>query len=40
MKFLKISEQQYYKDNMDSIVDYEDIIIPKRATKGSAGYNK
>jgi dUTP pyrophosphatase len=35
-RFEKVSEEQY---NKDSILAYEDIILPKRATKGSAGYD-
>ena len=36
-QFLKISEEQAEKDNIDSY--YDDIKLPKRATKGSAGYD-
>lgn len=42
-KFKKISFSQYKKDleknNIDTINSYEDIKLPKRATKGSAGYD-
>lgn len=49
MKFEKISKEQYDKDFEEGIclyvnnerkyVSYEDIKLPKRATKGSAGYD-
>ena len=39
MKFLKISTKQYYADEMDKLIDYDDIILPRRATKGSAGHD-
>lgn len=47
-KFYKITFEQFLKDYQDSFDNfnledikkiYEDIIIPKRATKGSAGYD-
>ena len=40
-RFEKVSEKQFSKD-LDAqgfSANYEDIIIPKRATKGSAGYD-
>lgn len=39
MRFHKISKEQYLKDNMDTLIQYEDIQLPKRATKYSAGYD-
>lgn len=39
MKFEKISYTQYKKDNLDINIGYEQIKLPKRATKGSAGYD-
>lgn len=36
-QFLKVSEEQYLKDG--SIDAYNSIILPKRATTGSAGYD-
>ncbi len=33
-KFFKVSEGQFFNSG-----NYEDIILPKRATKGSAGYD-
>lgn len=39
IKFEKISEKQFNKDAMNKICNYEDIILPKRATQGSAGYD-
>lgn len=38
-KFFKISHEQFLKDNMNAQCRYEDIQVPKRATKGSAGYD-
>ena len=38
-KFLKISEKQYFTDDMDKLINYEDIKLPRRATTGSAGYD-
>lgn len=38
-KFFKISHEQFLKDNMQAYCRYEDIEVPKRATKGSAGYD-
>lgn len=39
MKFEKISYLRYKKDNMDINIGYEQIKLPKRATKYSAGYD-
>lgn len=39
MKFEKISYTQYKKENLDINIGYEQIKLPKRATKGSAGYD-
>lgn len=39
MKFEKISYLRYKKDNMDINIEYEQIKLPKRATKYSAGYD-
>ena len=39
MKFEKISYTQFKNDNMDTICDYEQIKLPQRATKFSAGYD-
>lgn len=36
-KFEKISENEFRKDVFDG--NYEDIILPKRSTKNSAGYD-
>lgn len=36
-KFYKVSETEYLKSG--SIKDYSEIILPKRATVGSAGYD-
>lgn len=36
-KFYKVSENEYLKNG--SKEDYDDIILPARATKGSAGYD-
>lgn len=36
--FEKISQKQF-NDDMSGICSYEDIIIPRRATAGSAGYD-
>lgn len=46
-KFLKVSEEQYVKDvvktlhvtEQDAKKMYANIVLPKRATKGSAGYD-
>lgn len=40
-KFFKISKRQFETDihSMCSICKYEDIKLPERATKGSAGYD-
>ena len=37
-KFEKVSEEQYEKDT-DAPGTYENIVLPVRATKGSAGYD-
>lgn len=37
--FEKISELQFDKDVLDNNIKYENIILPKRATKKSAGYD-
>lgn len=39
MKFEKISYGQWYTDTSGIEVEYNDIKLPKRATKGSAGYD-
>lgn len=39
MKFEKISYTQFKKDNIDSMCGYEQIKLPQRATKSSAGYD-
>lgn len=40
MKFYKISENQFHKDfNELKDITYEELILPKRATKYSAGYD-
>ena len=39
MKFEKISYTQFKKDLMDVHIGYEDIKLPQRATKYSAGYD-
>lgn len=39
MNFEKISKKQYLKDQVNSYIDYNDIIIPHRATINSAGYD-
>lgn len=39
MKFNKISHTQYWLDKMDQYIEHKDIKLPKRATKGSAGYD-
>lgn len=36
MKFLKVSEQEFAKRSKEG---YQNIVLPKRATKGSAGYD-
>ncbi len=38
-KFYKVSEKQYLSARPDSILEYNTIPLPKRATKGSAGYD-
>ena len=38
-KFEKISIEQYSKDISNPIIKYDDIVLPTRATKGSAGYD-
>lgn len=40
-RFEKISKEQFIKDLKNQCLEanYEDIILPKRATKGSAGYD-
>lgn len=40
MAFNKISRKQYKLDGVDKYIPYEDIKLPKRATSGSAGYDK
>ena len=37
-KFEKVSERQYEEDT-DAPGTYENVTLPKRATKGSAGYD-
>ena len=39
MKFEKISYTQFKKDNIDTMCGYEQIKLPQRATKSSAGYD-
>lgn len=39
MKFEKIRYALYKKENLDINIGYEQIKLPKRATKGSAGYD-
>lgn len=39
MKFEKISYALYKKENLDIYIGYEQIKLPKRATKHSAGYD-
>lgn len=39
MRFEKISEYQFMKDNVHIRIEYDKIKIPKRATKCSAGYD-
>lgn len=41
MKFEIISKEQFIKDGVDIHIDYEEMknLLPKRATKGSAGYD-
>lgn len=39
MKFEKISYTQFKKDGMDVYIGYDQIDLPKRATKYSAGYD-
>ena len=36
-KFEKVSKEQYEKDS--DVLAYDEIILPKRATRGSAGYD-
>lgn len=38
-KFYKISEKQFKADEMNLKCNYEDIVLPKRATMKSAGYD-
>lgn len=43
-KFEKVSKEQFKKDCLERIgtyddINYEDIVLPIRATKGSAGYD-
>lgn len=39
MKFEKISREQYEHDDVDVFINYDDIKLPQRATKYSAGYD-
>ena len=39
MKFEKISYTQFKNDNIDVMCGYEQIKLPQRATKSSAGYD-
>lgn len=39
MIFGKISKSQYLTDGVNDYIAYEDIKLPHRATKGSAGYD-
>lgn len=39
MRFEKISEEQFKKDFEGYVVNYDNIKLPQRATKGSAGYD-
>ena len=39
MKFEKISYTQFKNDNIDTVCGYEQIKLPQRATKSSAGYD-
>lgn len=39
MMFHKITTTQYWLDKMDDYIPYNEIKIPKRATKCSAGYD-
>ena len=39
MNFEKITEDQFIRAELHIKYDYEDIKLPKRATKGSAGYD-
>jgi dUTP pyrophosphatase len=36
-QFFKVSENEFVKDGVKT--DYDDILLPKRATAGSAGYD-
>jgi dUTP pyrophosphatase len=36
-QFFKVDENEYLKSG--SLNDYNDVVLPKRATKGSAGYD-
>lgn len=36
-KFEKVSKEQYEKDS--DVLAYDEIVLPKRATRGSAGYD-
>lgn len=38
-EFYKVSEEQFKKDSIGLNANYEDIKLPIRATKGSAGYD-
>ena len=38
-KFNKISQTQFLIDGLDKYCKYDEIMLPKRATKGSAGYD-
>ena len=38
-KFNKISQTQYWLDEVNKYCKYEEIQLPKRATKMSAGYD-
>lgn len=39
MRFEKISREQFYNDNVNQYIEYDDIKLPKRATTKSAGYD-
>ena len=39
MRFVKISEQEFKDEGMNLHLSYDDIKLPKRATKCSAGYD-
>lgn len=38
-QFFKISKRQFEADGLNKMCKYEEIKLPKRATKGSAGYD-